>query len=166
MVAIPSPYPNGCKLVAGDPRTWCECLVKCTGYPPAYKYVVDIPTGQDPPWLVLEGRWIITRFTAAAVDCQWRDLAEEQLPPLTQLIMWKFASTPLQNRFWELTIHGSGAACPSAQTIIVPAGSDCCEDLLFPQSNTWTYFGCPSPGTDPADVNVWPVPWDFTKADL
>ena len=167
MPAIPSPYPSGCRIVANDPRSYCECFGNCAlGHPPALKYVIDSRPNVAYPYTRIPNRTLFTRVVVSTQDCEWQPEPFQGIPPFPFMFrLFKFTDPFPPNEIrWKVRIEDPPGCVATEIQWAAPDGL-CCQDEFANGTGSWVDFACPS-GTPRPDVNVWPVPFDFVVDDL
>ena len=167
MPAIANPYANGCRINAGDPRSWCECFGLCAvGHPPALKYVVDFDQNTNNPYNNVPRRTLFERVTVGGVICIWEPVAGQGVPGFPFKYFLRKGFNPSDPTLWVWTLRiENPPGCISTEIVWNPPGQICCQDEYANLAASWVFFLCSSTPPFP-DVNVWPVPFDFELADL
>jgi hypothetical protein len=74
-------------------------------------------------------------------------------------------SAPSGDLRWELRFH-FGFLCVTAAAFQADGTGMCCKDLYWGLSVIWFGTACAfGPGINP-EIDIWPVRFDFTEADL
>jgi len=163
---IPSPYPTGCPLPAGDPRSYCSCAVGCnSNYPPPDRWVVNVQPTTRHPWSEFVGRSLLRSKNRASSTCDWESRVGSHPWPFENIRLFKDLQAPGNFLRWKLRFQNL-KFCLTIDSFLIDAFNDCCTDLHWDVSSTWFSTLCAiGPGVDP-DIDVWPVRFDFEEEDI
>ncbi len=166
MPAIPNPYVEGCKIVHGDTRSYCTCYTGCKGeYPPPAKWVMNVQPTSKYPFSLYVGRRIMTGNLMGPITCEWINSSDPNPHTRNEARLQKFIAPPAGDLNWLLGFLGA-PLCFRIEGNLFDGNNECCKDLFWGLGVIWFTMLClPGPGPNPA-IDMWPVRFDFTEADL